>query len=141
MTSPVAVTPQTATTASKPYKPPKSAFRVARAFVRTAVLRTDLARSWQLTTQGVHQNMTEQQWLTGDIPIVPFPRSQFLVARYHIVRAAPTEVVLEVVMLPRTGSVVGPTLFYLHLVPDGKSWLVSYWAPAGEGGGLPNIAS
>ena len=123
------------------FKPPKRVFAVAREFIRTGVLRADLARSWELTTTGVHQNLTEQEWLTGNIPIVPFPKDQFLAAKYHLIRASPQEVVLEVLMLPRAGSIVSPTSFYMHLVSDSTGWLVSYWAPRGSGGGLPSIDS
>ena len=47
-------------------------------FVRTAVRRNDLAASWHLIHPNLKQGMTKEQWLTGDIPVVPFPAKGIL---------------------------------------------------------------
>jgi hypothetical protein len=136
--STAATTAQSATTpAGASTKLPKQALSVAREFVRTAVLRTDLARSWALTAPKLRQDLTLQDWLTGNIPVVPFPKSDFAQARYHVVKALSNDVMLEVLMVPRSGSVLQPTRFFMELVPNRSSWLVSYWGPRGSGGGLP----
>ena len=133
-----AYTPQPSQTTgpARPFKPPQRVFAVARAFIRAAVLRTDLARSWRLTSPSLHENLTEQQWLSGNIPVVPFPKADFLAARYRIVQASPHDVVLEVLIVPRARSVLAPTTFFMRLVQDTSRWLVSYWAPRGGGAGL-----
>jgi hypothetical protein len=137
--TPPASTAGTLTTPPVGFKPPKEVLAVGREFIRTAVLRADLARSWDIVTPHLRQKLTRQQWLTGDIPVVPFPKKDFLAARYHVVLASPSEVVFEVLMLPKAGSELQPTRFYLHVVRVGDRWLVDYWVPRGEGGGLPGV--
>jgi hypothetical protein len=123
------------------YTPPKAVFTIAREFVKTAVLRTDLARAWSLTAPKLRESYTEDRWLTGDIPIVPFPKRDFGEARYKVVQATPDDVMLEVLIIPGAGSVLTPVEYYMHLVPGGKTWLVSYWAPRGGSPGGPVLGS
>ena len=47
------------------------ALATARTFIRTAVARKDVGRSWSITHPSFRQGYTEQQWATGDIPVVP----------------------------------------------------------------------
>ena len=43
------------------------------AFVRTAVRRHNLEASWPLIHPNLKQGLSKKEWLTGDIPVVPFP--------------------------------------------------------------------
>ena len=43
------------------------------AFVRTAVRRHNLEASWPLIHPNLRQGLSRKEWLTGDIPVVPFP--------------------------------------------------------------------
>lgn len=43
------------------------------AFARSAILRTHLAVSWPLADAAMRSGMTEEQWLAGTLPVVPYP--------------------------------------------------------------------
>jgi hypothetical protein len=126
-----------ATTAAGQTEPPAAALRAGREFLRVAVLRTDLPRAWELTAPGLRAGYTKERWLTGSIPVVPFPKGDFGEARFRTVRATGDDVLLEVAILPAAGSSLDPQAFYLQLVPVGEHWKVAYWAPRGESPPLP----
>ena len=118
--------------------PPPEALQTARRFVQTAVLRTDLDTAWNLTAPELRNGYTHDEWLAGSIPVVPFPESAFDRALYQVVESYERDIWLEVHVVPLPESDVKPAAFYMHLKPDGKRWLVSYWAPRGSGlGALP----
>jgi hypothetical protein len=60
---------------------PHAALVTAREFIRTAVLREHLGRSWPLLAPSYRHGFTRAQWLTGNIPVVPFPAKSFAQAR------------------------------------------------------------
>jgi hypothetical protein len=117
---------------------PPEALQAARRFVQAAVLRTDLDAAWDLTAPELRNGYTRDQWLTGSIPVVPFPESDFERALFKVIEAYERDIWLEVHLVPQPESDLETAAFYMHLKPDGKRWLVSYWAPRGSGlGGLP----
>src|ERR1700754_4267609 len=50
----------------------KEVMTVASKFVKTAVMRQNLAASWSVTAPTMRQGFTLKQWKTGAIPVVPF---------------------------------------------------------------------
>src|SRR5262245_19594486 len=54
---------------------PKEARKVAGEFILTAVNRKNLARSWDITHPTLREGLTKKEWLTGNIPVVPYPVS------------------------------------------------------------------
>src|SRR5206468_1226198 len=46
-------------------------------FVKGAVLRKDLDAAWDISTPAAHGGLTHKQWMSGDIPVVPFPAEAF----------------------------------------------------------------
>jgi hypothetical protein len=126
------------TEAAVPFAVPKVVLKTAREFVRAAVLREDLARAWDLSAPSLREGLGRDRWLSGTIPVVPYPRHDFGRAQYTVVEANPTDVMLDVLIAPRPGSSLSSVRFYMHLVPaSSERWLVSYWAPQGGGGGIP----
>ena len=119
--------------------PPPEALETARRFVKTAVLRTDLDAAWNITAPELREGYTHDEWLTGNIPVVPFPEKSFERALYQVVESYERDIWLEVHVVPIADSGVKAAAFFMHLTPDGERWLVRYWAPRGPGfAGLPD---
>ena len=120
----------------KPIKMPPAAVRTAQKFIQTAVLRKDLAASWALTTGAERAGFTRAQWLTGNIPVVPFPREKFGSAKFKIDRSRERDILLEVLLTSKKLG-VAPIDDFMELVPSGKRWLVTYFAPRGVNPPVP----
>ena len=60
-----------------PIKLPQQAVAAARTFIHTAVVRRDLDRGWRISTSKVHAGLTHAQWMTGTIPVFPFPKHAY----------------------------------------------------------------
>ena len=69
------------------YRPPKTVVATAAQkaaarltlsrFVRSAVIRRDLASSWPLATPHMKNGTSHADWLAGNLPVVPYPASAF----------------------------------------------------------------
>ena len=109
--------------------------RTAGEFILSTVTRDDLGKGWTL----VHPELkaecgcTRAEWLTGNIPIQPYPGEALEDASFAIEESYADEAMLEVALLPKKGSAVQPEIFWIGLkaVGDGaaRKWLVYYWAP------------
>jgi hypothetical protein len=114
--------------------------------VSTKATRADLARSWELLHPELKADCscTRKQWLTGNIPIQPYPVDEVETATFAVDESFENRVVLLVALLPREGAAVPSQLFYIGLkaVQDGvqKRWLVNYWAPRQSGDQGVNIS-
>ena len=64
---------------------PADAKTAVEQFVHGAVLREDLGAAWTLSTGSVHGDVSRSQWLTGTIPVLPFPAKAFSKATIHTV--------------------------------------------------------
>jgi hypothetical protein len=116
---------------------------VAGEFILTAVqrdvppaqLRKNLAKAWTLLAPnsphrdcGGHE-CTRKEWLSGDIPIQPYPAGALDKASFAIEESYPNEVVLQVALLPKEGSDVPGQIFWISLLKQGGKWLVNEWSP------------
>jgi hypothetical protein len=112
----------------------KAATSVARTFLRTAVARADLDAAWKISDANVRGGLTHAEWMTGNIPVIPYPLESLAVARFKIDHSYSDDGLLEVALLPRDGASIKPQIFYLGLKrlrgPDGKPrWVVDRWLP------------
>ncbi len=102
---------------------------VAGKFILTAVQRKNLAAAWKLVGPGIRQDLTYKQWLTGNIPVVPF-LGQIKLAPIKVDLSTKNYALLEVVLLPKTGH---GEIFSIELNKIGKGkaghWVVNSWAP------------
>lgn len=115
----------TTSQASVPLDP--GARAVAEAFVASAVARKDLAKSWELASPALRGNLTRADWLTGSIPVQPYPVGK-ATARYTVVTSHPDEAVLGVAFVPHDSS-TPPGDFLITLDRSSGTWLVSSWVP------------
>lgn len=105
----------------------------ANEFVRTAVRRRDLAASWPLIHPTLKQGLTRREWLTGSIPVVPFPATR--IAEWGLDWSYRDDVALDVVLQPDSASGLYRKTFTIEFkrVPGGSvdHWLVYSWVPKG----------
>jgi hypothetical protein len=123
------------------YVPPKAApFTAAdqravkpvlKEFIRTAVAREDVRRSWDLSAPSLRQGVTRKQWNRGDIPVVPYPAANKGLGTWSFVEYSYTDTVaLEVFLFPKPNSGYSALTADVELVKakDGR-WQVDYWMP------------
>jgi hypothetical protein len=106
--------------------------QVAGRFILTAVRRQHLDEAWKITGPAIRQNLTYKQWLTGNIPVIPYT-APIGVAPLHVVSSQPREALLEVVLVPKHGSGARPQDFFIGLIKikrkGREQWVVNYWLP------------
>jgi hypothetical protein len=126
----------------KPPKPVRLTPRIRRQldstideFVRTAVLRRDLERSWELASPALRIGVTRRQWLSGDLPVYPFAADPAK-TEWDLDYADQEEVALNVTLVPRHGAEDAAEVFGVSLSPVGRGarrhWLIGSWYPRGE---------
>ncbi len=109
--------------------------QTARTFLTTAVARNDLATAWKVAGPGLKAGMTYKEWMSGNIPVVPYPaRAVDLNAvPFKVDESYADNVLLEVALLPKAGSGEKPQVFFIELNKYGKGknarWLVDGWVP------------
>jgi len=118
--------------------PDKSAYKVARTFMETAVLRKNLDVAYPLVNHDIKGGLTKKQWETGNIPVIGYPADNAKTAAFEVHWSYKTQLMTIVDLVAKPGSGVRPHLpFFLGLVrahnkPNGK-WLVNYfeadWSP------------
>lgn len=131
--------PVSAAFAPKPTPKPKTvplskaAVAVARRFVTTAVARKDLPSAWKIVSPNVKGGLTYKEWLSGNIPVVPFPVDTNTVTRFKIDWSFPRETGLEILLAPKNSSQVKPQDFFILLKKVGTGsrarWIVDSWVP------------
>jgi hypothetical protein len=137
-TSPISNKPaQTVKPQVKAPADPK-AFKVARTFLETAVLRKNLDAAYPLVNDEIKGGMTKKQWDKGTIAVMPYPAENTKTAAFSVLWSYKTQLMTVVDLVAKPGSHVRPHLpFYLGLVrahnkPGGR-WLVNYfqadWTP------------
>jgi hypothetical protein len=109
---------------------------VARRFILTAVTRGNLREAWTLSGPHIRQDLTLKEWLTGTIPVVPYPKEAIKLAPMKIDYSYRNEAMLEVALLPKAGYKIKPQIFFLGLIKVGKGakahWVVDSWVPRGS---------
>jgi hypothetical protein len=116
--------------------PDPKAYKVARQFMQTAVLRKHLDSAYSLVNNEIKGGLTKKQWDTGNIPVDPYPAGNIKTAGFQVVASYKTQMMLLVDLVAKKGSGanIRPHLpFWIGLVrehnkPNGR-WLVNYWVP------------
>jgi hypothetical protein len=102
-------------------------------FIKTAVMRKNLAQAWTISGPQIRQDISRKEWLKGNIPVVPYPDAAVNRSPVKITWSHPTEAGLEVVLQPKPGSKDKPQLFFVGVLKQGSGsqakWVVDYWAP------------
>jgi hypothetical protein len=111
----------------------KETVAIARQFVTTAVARRDLAAAWKISGPDIRGGLTLKEWLTGNIPVVPFPvKSVSGPVRFKIDWSYKNQAGIDIALLPASGK-VKPQIFFMLLKRVGpssrKHWIVASWVP------------
>lgn len=116
-----------------PFSP--EARQVAMRFVQTAVARRDLEEAWKLSGPTIRGGLTRKEWLTGNIPVVPYPLDVLEVAPFKIDASFKNSALIEIALLPKAGAAIKPQIFFMELVRVGNGanshWIVDNWVPRG----------
>lgn len=119
----------------------ESVHRIAELFIDTAVLRTSVDDSWEITTPKLRQGLTRKEWDSGNIPVTPFPAGAVQQIKYTLDWSGQDLVYLKVAILPKDAANVAGQAFDIGLARDAHSgpdgWLVDYWVPTGLGSPSP----
>ena len=112
----------------------KEARRVAARFILTAVARENLGESYELSHPSLRQGMSKKEWLTGNIPVQPYPTAELDKATFKVDESYADEAILEVALLPKASAKIKPQIFYIGLKKVGATgsagrWQVYYWTP------------
>jgi hypothetical protein len=116
--------------------PDPRAYKVARKFLQTAVLRQNLDVAYPLVTREIKGNMTRKQWDRGNIAVIEYPATNTKTAGFNVVWSYKTEMMTTVDLVAKKGSGVRRFVpFFLGLVrahnkPNGH-WLVNYFQAQG----------
>jgi hypothetical protein len=109
---------------------------IAARFVDTAVKRDHSERAYELAGPNMRGGTTKQNWVQGDIPVVPYPVDD---ARWKFDYSYVDEIGLQVLVFPTAESDLRPMVFNMSLRAVGsgesKQWLVDSWVPRGGSGG------
>jgi hypothetical protein len=108
---------------------PTAARQAAVTFLQTAVARTDLRKAWTVSGPGIRQGQTYQDWLKGEIAVVPYPGESMNKAPIKVDWSYPNSIGLSIALLPKKGSSEKPQVFNMELKKTGQRWVVDSWAP------------
>ena len=117
----------------KTVPPSREARGAVAQFINTAVARKNLAQAWKISGPEIKAGLTRKQWMSGEIPVIPYDIGSVGRAPVRLDWSYPREVGFTVSLLPKDGSSEKPQTFNITVKKYGKGanakWLVDYWAP------------
>ncbi|MDX6507315.1 MAG: hypothetical protein QOG06_1959 [Gaiellaceae bacterium] len=118
-----------ATAAPKLSKADRAAIsRSIDVFVNHAVRRVGTTAAYDVVAPELRPGINRKEWARGDIPVYPFPAA----GRTHpwnVLYVTREEVGLELELIPKAHSDVGPIIFHIYLRPAHGRWLVDSFMP------------
>jgi len=109
---------------------------VAVRFVQTAVAREHLDEAWDLAGPQVRGGLTRAEWMTGNIPVVPYPIDKLQVAPFKVDESHKSSAIIEIALLAKKNAGIRSQIFFMELkkVGTGKNarWVVDNWVPRGS---------
>jgi hypothetical protein len=101
-------------------------------FVRSAVIRRGLASSWPLATAHMRTGTSRQDWLDGNLPVVPYPARAFRTAGFTLKYEYKGILGYDVLVLPKETKAAqraGQQVYACELHDVRGSWLVDQCYP------------
>jgi hypothetical protein len=98
-------------------------------FVNHAVKRAHTVAAYGVVAPEMRPGISRKQWSRGDIPVYPFP-ARGTTHPWNVLYVTREEVGLELQLMPRPHSDVGPIIFHIYLRPVHGRWLVDSFMPA-----------
>jgi hypothetical protein len=101
-------------------------------FVRSAVIRRDLAASWPLATAHLKSGTTRAEWLSGNLAVVPYPTDGFRTVGFTLKYQYENILGYDALLLPNTtkaGQLAGQQVYACELHDVRGNWLVDECYP------------
>jgi len=101
-------------------------------FVRSAVIRRDLATSWPLATAHMKDSTSHADWLSGNLPVVPYPADGFRTVGFTLTYQYKGILGFDALLLPngtKAGKDAGQQVYACELHEIRGSWLVDECYP------------
>jgi hypothetical protein len=101
-------------------------------FVRSAVIRRDLAASWPLATAHLKSGTTRAEWLSGNLAVVPYSANGFRTAGFTLKYQYKGILGYDALLLPNTtkaGQLAGQQVYACELHDVRGNWLVDECYP------------
>jgi hypothetical protein len=101
-------------------------------FVRSAIVRRNLASSWSLATAHMKAGTSRSDWLRGNLPVVPYPAAAFRTAGYTLKYQYKGILGYDALVLPKetpAAQQAGQQVYACELHDVGGRWLVDYCYP------------
>jgi hypothetical protein len=116
---------------TKNVKASSDALGVARRFLETAVVRKNMAESYNLVGPNLKNGFTLKQWKTGNNTVVPYPANNAKTTALLVKSSHPTSLLLWVSLVPKPGlrSKPQPQQFSIELDKLNGRWLVNSFLP------------
>lgn len=109
-----------------------AALATLAAFVPSAIIRQHLERSWPLATAHMKTGTTHDEWLRGDLPVVPYPAAAFR-SFGQVLKYEYADVLgYDVLVLPKdnaAGKHAGQQVYSCELHDVHGRWLVDFCYP------------
>lgn len=131
--TPAAVNPPS--NSSQVSTPPKhvaasaDAKSVARRFLETAVVRKNLAESYNLVGPLLKGGITLKQWKSGNNTVVPYPANNAKTTALIVKSSTPNNLLLQVALVAKPGSHTKPQSFALQVNKINGRWVVNSFTP------------
>ena len=101
-------------------------------FVRSAVIRRDLAASWPLATEHMKSGTSHTDWLNGNLPVVPYPASAFRTVGFTLKYQYKGILGYDALILPKetkAAQLAGQQVYACELHDVHGAWLVDQCYP------------
>jgi len=110
-------------------------------FVTSAVLRHDLAASYDLVTPAMRNGISRRAWARGQTSVMAYPARGTRFHGWTVDLAQPGYVMLDLILQPRRGAKTGPMIFTLELRRTHGRWLVASFIPSASFAGAERTGS
>ncbi|MDX6487223.1 MAG: hypothetical protein QOF43_2376 [Gaiellaceae bacterium] len=101
-------------------------------FVRSAIIRRDLAASWPLATAHLKSGTSHADWLSGNLAVVPYPADGFRTVGFTLKYQYEHVLGYDALLLPnktKAGQLSGQQVYTCELHDVHGSWLVDECYP------------
>jgi hypothetical protein len=98
-------------------------------FVNHAVKRQDVGAAYFVVTPNLRNGMSLKEWKKGDIPAYPYPARGTTFHQWTFSYRDGNELGINLMLMPRKGSKLGPYAFEVSLIHQGRRWLVDTFQP------------